>query len=105
MWWGGEEENPVSGDSSSTDTTPPVDIMDFPADVSGAGSVVSEIDFDLKEQFAMQENLLGQLKNVLKSNEEKLKVKEKEVQVFPDLFRILSLEKFSFFCSRIMPFN
>merc|ERR1711937_1059175 len=83
MWWGGEEENPVSGDSSSTkssstDTTPPVDIMDFPADVSGAGSVVSEIDFDLKEQFAMQENLLGQLKNVLKSNEEKLKVKEKE---------------------------
>eukprot|EP00093_Oithona_nana_P011905 11905.XXX_204125_204490_1 [CDS] Oithona nana genome sequencing. len=83
MWWGGEEENPVSGDSSSTDTTPPVDIMDFPPDVSGAASVVSETStdlFDLKEQFAMQENLLGQLKNVLKSNEEKLKVKEKEVQ-------------------------
>ena len=85
MWWGGEEENPVSGDSSSADTTPPVDIMDFPED-SGAASVASETStdlFDLKEQFTMQENLLGQLKNVLKSNEEKLKVKEKEVKVFP----------------------
>ena len=37
---------------------------------------------DLKEQFAAQENLLGQLKNVLRSNEEKLQVKEKEVQVY-----------------------
>ena len=91
MWWGGDEKNPVSGeDSSSTDTTPPVDIMDFPLEESAAASVTSETStdlFDLKEQFAMQENLLGQLKNVLKSNEEKLKVKEKEVQVFPGVFK------------------
>ena len=89
MWWGGDETNPVSGeDSSSADTTPPVDIMDFPEE-SAAASVASETStdlFDLKEQFVMQENLLGQLKNVLKSNEEKLKVKEKEVQVFPGVF-------------------
>lgn len=37
---------------------------------------------DLKEQFLAQENLLGQLKGVLRSNEEKLQTKEKEVQVF-----------------------
>jgi hypothetical protein len=36
---------------------------------------------DLKDQFADQESLLGQLKNVLRSNEEKLHNKEKEVQV------------------------
>ena len=35
---------------------------------------------DLKEQFQMQDSLLGQLKGVLRSNEEKLQTKEKEVQ-------------------------
>ena len=36
---------------------------------------------DLKDQFLAQETLLGQLKGVLRSNEEKLQNKEKEVQV------------------------
>ena len=85
MWWGGEEEGLMSGGSSSDNTTPPVDIMAeeaFEAASSFASEDVSDIS-DLKEQFAAQENLLGQLKNVLKSNEEKLQVKEKEVQVDP----------------------
>ena len=43
--------------------------------------MISDIS-DLKDQFAAQENLLGRLQSVLKSNEEKLQVKEKEVQVY-----------------------
>ena len=36
---------------------------------------------DLHEQFAAQEKLLGELRGVLKSNEEKLESKEKVVKV------------------------
>lgn len=81
MWWGGEDEEPTSGGSSSANTTPPVDIMaeEAFADESTTDDV-SDIS-DLKEQFAAQENLLGHLKSVLRSNEDKLQIKEKEVQV------------------------
>ena len=87
MWWGGEEEGVMSGGSSSDNTTPPVDIMAEEAFEAASSIVsgspdVSDVS-NLKEQFAAQENLLGQLKNVLRSNEEKLQVKEKEVQVRP----------------------
>ena len=45
---------------------------------------MSDLDIpDFKEQFAMQESLLGKLTSALKSNEEKLQLKEKEVQVDP----------------------
>ena len=82
MWWGGEEEGVMSGGSSSDNTTPPVDIMAEEAFEAASSIVSGSPDVsNLKEQFAVQENLLGQLKNVLRSNEEKLQVKEKEVQV------------------------
>ena len=82
MWWGGEEEGVMSGGSSSDNTTPPVDIMAEEAFEAASSMVSGSPDVsNLKEQFAAQENLLGQLKNVLRSNEEKLQVKEKEVQV------------------------
>jgi hypothetical protein len=81
MWWGGEEEGVMSGGSSSDNTTPPVDIMAEEAFEAASSMVSGSPDVsNLKEQFAAQENLLGQLKNVLRSNEEKLQVKEKEVQ-------------------------
>ena len=104
MWWGGEDEDPPSGGSSSDNTTPPVDIMEDEA--SGlsptSGSVISgdlEIP-ELKEQFAMQESLLGKLTSALKSNEEKLHLKEKEVQVHLkfDSFILFSRNFFSSFC-------
>ena len=87
MWFGGEEEEegPNSGGSSSDNTTPPVDIMAEESCSSPTStSVMSDMDIpDFKEQFAMQENLLGKLTSALKSNEEKLQLKEKEVQVDP----------------------
>ena len=86
MWFGGEmeEEDPNSG-SSSDNTTPPVDIMAEESCSSPIStSVTSDLDItDFKEQFAMQESLLGKLTSALKSNEEKLQLKEKEVQVDP----------------------
>ena len=82
MWWGGEEEGVMSGGSSSDQsTTPPVDLMAEEAFEAGSLEDTSDIS-DLKDQFAAQENLLGRLQSVLKSNEEKLQVKEKEVQVY-----------------------
>ena len=87
MWFGGEmeEEDPNSGGSSSDNTTPPVDIMAEESCSSPIStSVMSDLDIpDFKEQFAMQESLLGKLTSALKSNEEKLQLKEKEVQVDP----------------------
>ncbi len=96
MWWGGGQvEDPVSGESSSANTTPPIDIMAEEA-LESASSIISEdvSDIsDLKEQFAAQEGILSQLQNVLKSNEEKLHIKEKEVKVYPvcALFNTLKL--------------
>lgn len=104
MWFGGEEDPPTSGGSSSDNTTPPVDIMaeeaalalssdgsignipeHHPPDSMASSMIGSEdtsSEFsDLKMQFEEQENLLGKLKNALKSNEDKLEIKEKEVQV------------------------
>ena len=87
MWFGGEmeEEDPNSGGSSSDNTNPPVDIMAEESCSSPIStSVMSDLDIpDFKEQFAMQESLLGKLTSALKSNEEKLQLKEKEVQVDP----------------------
>ena len=75
MWWGGEDEDPPSGGSSSDNTTPPVDIMEDEASgLSPTSSSVISGDLEipeLKEQFAMQESLLGKLTSALKSNEEK----------------------------------
>ena len=110
MWWGGEGEgndpgtprNP-KGDSESDegDVTPPIDLTEEAAEAkraveaaededevtkmpededSGSGDDIEDLP-DLKEQFTAQEKLLGQLKGVLKSNEEKLHSKEKVVQV------------------------
>jgi hypothetical protein len=89
MWWGGEDENPPSGGSSSENTTPPVDLVaedalrEATASPTASTSMSEDVAelHDLRDQFAMQESLLGQLKTVLKSNEDKLHVKEKEVQV------------------------
>ncbi len=91
MWWGGgagDDDEPRSGDSSGDGSTPPVDIMEEEeAAAASPGATSSFLSDDagdlraLKDQFAMQEDLLGQLTNVLKSNEEKLHNKEKEVQV------------------------
>ena len=80
-----EEEDPNSGGSSSDNTTPPVDIMAEESCSSPIStSVTSDMDItDFKEQFAIQESLLGKLTSALKSNEEKLQLKEKEVQVDP----------------------
>ena len=80
-----EEEDPNSGGSSSDNTTPPVDIMAEESCSSPIStSVTSDLDItDFKEQFAIQESLLGKLTSALKSNEEKLQLKEKEVQVDP----------------------
>lgn len=105
MWWGGEDEEPLSGGSSSDNTTPPIDIMaeeeaSFREDPSSSTSVMSEdvSDLpDLKDQFAMQESLLGHLKNVLRSNEEKLQAKEKEVQVFPGSRFFIKYSRILFF--------
>ncbi len=93
MWWGGggeEDDVKSAGSSGDNDSTPPIDIMAEEAererelDSSPTASFMSEDAGELralKDQFAMQENLLGQLQTVLKSNEEKLHNKEKEVQV------------------------
>ena len=107
MWWGGEDEDPPSGGSSSDNTTPPVDIMEDEA--SGlsptSGSVISgdlEIP-ELKEQFAMQESLLGKLTSALKSNEEKLHLKEKEVQVHLKFASFILISRnFFFFSSKLL---
>ena len=82
MWWSGEDDE--GGGSSSDNTTPPIDIMAEESELSS--SVMSDMDLpDFKEQFAIQESLLGKLTNALKSNEEKLQMKEKEVQVAYEL--------------------
>ena len=82
MWWSGEDDE--GGGSSSDNTTPPIDIMAEESELSS--SVMSDMDLpDFKEQFAIQESLLGKLTNALKSNEEKLQMKEKEVQVANEL--------------------
>ena len=95
MWWSGEDDE--GGGSSSDNTTPPVDIMAEESELSS--SVMSDMDLpDFKEQFAIQESLLGKLTNALKSNEEKLQMKEKEVQVAYELkfFILISLFFISF---------
>ena len=75
----------IRGPLDSDNTTPPVDIMAEESCSSPIStSVMSDLDIpDFKEQFAMQESLLGKLTSALKSNEEKLQLKEKEVQVDP----------------------
>ena len=66
------EEAEGGGGSSTPTTSSPIHVP----------SSVEEAELrDLKEQFMAQENLLGQLKGVLRSNEEKLQTKEKEVHV------------------------
>ena len=104
MWWGGEDEDPPSGGSSSDNTTPPVDIMEDEA--SGlsptSGSVISDLEIpELKEQFAIQESLLGKLTSALKSNEEKLHLKEKEVQVHLKFASFILISRNFFFFSCI----
>ena len=105
MWWGGEEEGVMSGGSSSDNTTPPVDIMAEEAFEAASSMVSGSPDVsNLKEQFAAQENLLGQLKNVLRSNEEKLQVKEKEVQVSSGCAVDQSTVMYIYHFFRIMPY-
>ena len=100
MWWGGGGDEPpasstpdakkATGDSTASS---PEDVMEILSEedtlaLEGAAreSPTGDDDSDtelqsLKDQFLQQESLLGQLKGVLKSNEEKLISKEKEVQV------------------------
>ena len=105
MWWGGGEKGPgelgqdQEASSSAAEAaqleeedeiTPPLEIEADDDDDSLASSPIhlstptSSDLADLKhlqEQFSMQEDLLGQLKGVLRSNEAKLHFKEKEVEV------------------------
>ena len=96
MWWSGEDDE--GGGSSSDNTTPPVDIMAEESELSSSVMSDSMELPDFKEQFAIQESLLGKLTNALKSNEEKLQMKEKEVQVAYELkfFILISLFFISF---------
>ena len=98
MWWPGssakgedEGDNDESPGGGSTPTSDFMEILSEEDIFEGAAAATSsplEIPTsvedaelrDLKEQFAEQENLLGQLKGVLRSNEEKLQSKEKDVQ-------------------------
>lgn len=89
MWWGGggnPEPDPTM--ESSTSASTPEDVMEILSEEDAASHHVEDVTEDsdeelksLKEQFMQQESLLGQLKGALKSNEEKLLSKEKEVQV------------------------
>ena len=96
MWWSGEDDE--GGGSSSDNTTPPIDIMAEESELSS--SVMSDMDLpDFKEQFAIQESLLGKLTNALKSNEEKLQMKEKEVQVAYELLFFILISSFFIYFS------
>ena len=103
MWWPGssakgEREGNPEDDSPGGASTPTSDFMEIlseedilesaAAAAAGATSSSPPLEIsaedadlrDLKAQFIEQENLLGQLKGVLRSNEEKLQSKEREVQ-------------------------
>ena len=85
MWWGGG-----GGDDPKEATpTPDSDVMEIlseedmgsPGAARAPGDDEDEADLQqLKRQFREQEDLLGQLRGVLQSNEEKLVAKEREVQ-------------------------
>ena len=104
MWWpGGKDPDPAldpGGDTGSDpevmeilseedvqsglSSSPPLEAYGEPSGIAPLPSddleLSDEDDLkDLKNQFLEQENLLGQLKGVLKSNEEKLHNKEREV--------------------------
>ena len=96
MWgWGGGGggDSPPAKKSPERDVvaddedelTPPLEIG-LPGDEADDALTESVTSDDpelreLREQFSMQEDLLGQLKGVLKSNEAKLHFKEREVEV------------------------
>ena len=96
MWWPGssakgeEELDPDDGSPGDGGSTPTSDFMEILSEediLESAGATSSPLEIpasaedaelrDLKEQFAEQENLLGQLKGVLRSeiNRSRLKIK------------------------------
>lgn len=80
MWWGG---------GGSGDESPPMEIIEEDTGADSFGTPIGSPPAneeqaelrDLREQFAQQESLLGQLKGVLRSNEQKLQHKEQEIKV------------------------
>lgn len=94
MWWGGggSDRDPETSDSESKSEDK--EVMEILSEEDTQEILIpaeqeeeTEDDEDdedlekLKAQFQESESLLGQLKGVLRSNEEKLANKEKEVQV------------------------
>ena len=108
MWgWGGGGggDSPPAKKSPERDVvaddedelTPPLEIG-LPGDEADDALTESVTSDDpelreLREQFSMQEDLLGQLKGVLKSNEAKLHFKEREVEVSHRSRYFLRIEK------------
>ena len=95
MWgWGGGGPPPPTGaaggggkdkDEEDDELTPPLEIG-LDEDEADLGTSLTSMSDDpelrdLQAQFSMQEDLLGQLKGVLRSNEAKLHFKEREVEV------------------------
>jgi len=106
MWWGGgggnrdqqnpsEEGNPTSPiaitgrgrrrkQSTDSSTSSPPSSSPLSSSLGSSygspGSDLAEMR-DLKNNFSNQEQLLGQLRDVLQSNNQRLQSKEKEVQV------------------------
>ena len=75
----------IEVDDEDDELTPPLEIGldDDEADLGTSMTSMSDDPElrDLQAQFSMQEDLLGQLKGVLRSNEAKLHFKEREVEV------------------------
>ena len=115
MWWGGTDDEkgpPLPEDKGEGEITPPLEIIEEDSDSSLASSPLhlsEDLDLkDLNQRFSMQEDLLGQLKGVLRSNEAKLQFKEKEVEVRVSLYShftsryFLGLIYFGDFCANCM---